>query len=321
MKKLKNIPGLLISLLLLILLFYQVDLLRFASVFMKIDVVFAAVVLGLVFFGCYLRAVRWHYLLAPVKSIKAGDLFPAVIVGYMGNNLFPLRAGEFIRAHFIGRQQNISRAAAFSTIIMERLADGLSVLLVLMPILFLLKVKMQQALIAASLSALSLYLAVIAAVMLFHWRKQECSRLISWLVPKHFQHKVVSIIASLAEGFVSIKQAKQLALVGLYSLFIWFAAALSIQLMAMAFNFSISFSASLLILIILTFAVMLPSAPGFVGTFDAAMVYGLILFGVPKEASLGIAFFYHAINFIPIVLLGLYYTWKYNIGLTASDDK
>jgi len=321
MKNLKNFLGLLISCLLVVFLFYKVDLLRFIAVLKSVNLYFAFATFIFVFVGCYLRAIRWHYLLLPLKNIKSSDLFPAVIVGYMGNNFLPLRAGEFLRAHFIGKQQNISRVAVFSTIIMERLADGLSILMILIPVIILLKIDMQHALLTATISALILYSAIIVIVWLFNFRQQECLKLIGFLAPKRYQEKIIVLVSSLSDGFTSINNIRQILWVVCFSFIIWLVTALGIQLVVLAFNYQISLIAAMFVLIILTFAVMLPSAPGFVGTFDVAMVYGLILFGVPKEVSLGIAFFFHGVNFLPIVLLGLYYSWKYNIGMGSLNDK
>jgi hypothetical protein len=67
----------------------------------------------------------------------------------------------------------------------------------------------------------------------------------------------------------------------------------------------------------MTFAVILPSSPGFVGTLDAAMAYGLMLFGVPREAALTMTIFYHGISLLTIIIPGFYYLWKYNLRLNA----
>ena len=81
------------------------------------------------------RAIRWHYLLRHMKSIPAGRLYPVVVVGYMANNLLPIRLGEFVRSWHLGQREGVSKSAALATIIVERVLDGI-VLLILALILW-----------------------------------------------------------------------------------------------------------------------------------------------------------------------------------------
>src|SRR5688572_14651640 len=84
-------------------------------------------VLGAVFFlflSYWIRAYRWSYLLLPVKQISTRPLFRSTLIGFMGNYLLPFRAGEVMRAVSIGQNQNISKAAALGSIVLERAFDG-----------------------------------------------------------------------------------------------------------------------------------------------------------------------------------------------------
>jgi len=81
------------------------------------------------FAAVWARTWRWHYLLRPLKSVPLGRLFPVVCIGYFGNNVYPARAGEVIRAFVLRRNEGISVSASFATIIVERVFDGLVMLL------------------------------------------------------------------------------------------------------------------------------------------------------------------------------------------------
>src|SRR5690242_1640832 len=84
------------------------------------------------------RAWRWEYLLRPVKrDLRFRNLFSAMMVGYMINNVLP-RAGEIARPYAIGKLEGVSRSAAFGTVLMERIFDLLSFLVViaLVPVVY-----------------------------------------------------------------------------------------------------------------------------------------------------------------------------------------
>jgi len=320
MKKLSFLLGLIISVIFSILLFYKINLATFLNVFKSANYFYVIPIIMTILLGCYLRAVRWYWILQPLKPISISSLFSAVVIGYMGNNLLPARMGELLRAHVIGRREGISRASSFATIIVERLFDGLSILVILVPVLLMLKIKMHQTLVAASLLVLLLYLGVIVLIWLFNYKKELVLRIFGLLLPKFVRQKVLDILELLAQGFKIIEKGHHLLIISFYSLLIWLVTAFSIYLTVYSFGCQISFAASLFVLFVLTFAVMIPSSPGFVGTFDAGMAYALILFAVSRETAIGVAVLYHGLNFLPIVGLGFYYMWKYNLKLLKTNE-
>ena len=76
------------------------------------------------FLAVWARAWRWHYLLRPLKAIPTGAMFPIVCIGYMGNNIYPARAGEVLRAVILKRKEGVPVSASLATIIVERIFDG-----------------------------------------------------------------------------------------------------------------------------------------------------------------------------------------------------
>ena len=80
------------------------------------------------FVGVWVRAWRWHYLLGPIKKIPTKTMFPITTIGYMGNNIYPARAGEVLRAVILKRKEGVSVSASLATIIVERIFDGVVML-------------------------------------------------------------------------------------------------------------------------------------------------------------------------------------------------
>lgn len=123
--------GILISAIFLYLAFRNVDLTKMISALQQAHYLWLIPGILFMFLSLLIRAYRWHYFLLPIREVKFSKLFSAMMIGYMANNVFPLRLGELLRAVAIGRSAGISRASAFATIIVERIIDIISLLIIL----------------------------------------------------------------------------------------------------------------------------------------------------------------------------------------------
>jgi hypothetical protein len=113
------------------LAFRKVDLKELRAAFLGVD--YPLIVLGACvgLSGFLVRAFGWKHLLAPVGRLSGWRLFSPVAIGYMANNLLPARLGEFARAYVVGKREHVSKSSALATIIIERIFDGLTLLLIL----------------------------------------------------------------------------------------------------------------------------------------------------------------------------------------------
>ena len=107
----------------------KVDFHAVGEAFREANYLYAIPNVVAILFCMWLRAVRWRYLLKPVKSLTAGRLFSPVMIGFMANNLLPMRLGEFVRAYSLGEKEKISKSASFATIVVERVFDTFILLL------------------------------------------------------------------------------------------------------------------------------------------------------------------------------------------------
>jgi len=310
--------GLLVSAAALWLLFSGLEFGQFLDAFRAANYWSLLPVAFMVLAGGYLRALRWRWIILPIKRVSPYNAFIAMVIGYMANSLLPVRLGEFVRAHIIGRRENISRTSAMATIVVERLFDGLSILGVMVVLLLALKLPEQPWLVAAGWLSLALYLAILAVILLLNYRRAWTVRTIRralGLVPEPLHSQLVKLAESLIDGFKIVEKGRHLLVITAYSFVIWLVTAYGIYLTAGAFGYQLGFAAAIFVLVLLIFAVIVPSSPGFVGTFEAGMVYGLMLFNIPREAALSMAVVYHLLNTVPIVILGAYYLWRYNLSL------
>src|SRR5918996_2539078 len=179
----------------------------FERTFLELRKSSAMPVLGAVFFlflSFWIRAYRWCYLLLPIKKIPAGPLFRSVLIGFMGNYLLPFRAGEVMRAVSVGQTQNISKAAALGSIVLERAFDG--IVLALTPFILLALIDLPHWVVRISIAALTVLLAGLLTMVYATrrgWSEEWLNRLAS-VLPELVAQRLRSIAEEFLHGMKSI---------------------------------------------------------------------------------------------------------------------
>jgi uncharacterized protein (TIRG00374 family) len=272
-----------------------------------------APILGAVFFlfvSYWIRACRWRYLLLPVKAISTRPLFRSTLIGFMGNYLLPFRAGEVMRAVSIGQNQNISKAAALGSILLERVFDGM--VLSLTPFLLLAAVELPPWVTRVNVGLLVLYaigLVMLVIAMQRGWTETWTARATA-LLPIRFAQRVGSLSMEFLRGMKGITHAGALTPVSLLSLICWFFHGLYFFLLFEALDLNLSFGAALIIQMVIGLGVILPSAPGYIGNFEYFAVLSLAMFGIGQEAAFAYALLAHIFQFIPVTATGLFFALK-----------
>lgn len=271
------------------------------------------------FVGVWARTWRWHYLLRPVKRISLRTLWPIVVIGYMGNNIYPFRAGEVLRAYLLRKKETVSMSASIATIFIERVFDGLVMLLfvfLVLPMAPGLPAWLRQTVILASLAffgALIVFL-LMAAFPKISYRLSRW--LIQRLVPLRFRPQAETLGDRFVEGLSSLTSFKDVLMVFFTSVIVWLLETVKYWFVMHAFNFTVSFFALMLMNGVVNLATTLPSAPGYIGTFDGPGIEVLKVFGVDPPVAAAYTLVLHAALWFPVTLLGLWYmlseslTWK-----------
>lgn len=321
--------GIGISLFFLILLFRKIDFRQLGAAFRTLDYRFLTAAVLLTLFSYSFRSVRWHYLVLPLKRCRMRHLLAATIIGYMGNNLLPARLGEFLRAAVLAEKEQLEVSAVFATLVIDRLFDGFTVLLILVATFFTVRLpagmeQVQQGLVTGGYVTLTVYVAVILFLVVL---KRATSRTIHVLgtmlrpFPKSVSDRVIPLLGSFISGIRLPGGAGELSALFLSSLVIWGTAVWPIDLILKAFDIHLPITASLFIMVFLVFAVMVPASPGYVGTYHAACVYGLMAFALPKEKALSVAIVVHAVSFFPVIFFGFFFLWREKISFAALKAK
>lgn len=320
--------GIAISALFLFLLFRKIDFYKLAAAFREMEYRYLAPALILTFASYFFRALRWKFLLAPIRSTRLANLFPSTLIGYMANNLLPARLGEFVRAWSLGQKEGIGASAVFGSLVVDRLCDGFTVLLVLLITLFTIELpagmeQLQQAMVTGGYVTFLLYLAVMGFLALLKLRTEWTVGLIARLLGS-FSPPLGEQAAAQGRSFISgIRFASgpcAAALVVLTSLLIWASAIWPVDLLLRSFGVELPIEASMFIMVFLVFAAMVPASPGFVGTHHFACVTGLSAFGVGGEKALSIALVVHGMGFFPVIVAGLFCLWRDKLSLKSLSQ-
>ena len=248
-----------------------------------------------------MRAWRWRYLFPP--RARASHLLNAVVIGYMGNNLLPLRAGEVLRA-YVASRRGLGFWMTVATLLVERVLDGLAIGLMLAAIFLLMPVPRELQ--WAAFLFLSADLAAMVILAVITVAPAGCQRLLRAILRRpRLQERVLKMFDTVNEGLEGLRTPAHLFPIVAWSIGIWVFIALSVWTGLFAARLDLSFGAAWAVLAFMGLGVSLPSSPGFVGVLQAAAVLALDLFQVPRADSLSFSLLYHASQYFPVTVWGL----------------
>jgi uncharacterized protein (TIRG00374 family) len=275
------------------------------------------------FIAVWARAWRWHYLLLPIKPIPTLKVFPVLTIGYMGNNIFPARAGELIRSVILKRNHNVSISSSLATILIERIFDGIVVLgFIFINLGEVISLgNFQFIAFWGSVFFLSAFLIVLAMALYPAKASMALSKKINVLVPLKWRERVVDFFNRFIDGLSSLRSPTALLMVVATSVLIWIIESTVYWLVMQAFLFDVSFINLVFINGAVNLATTLPSAPGYIGTFDAPGIVLLKAFGVDAATAAGYMLVLHATLWMPITALGAGFFLRSGINLSEELDQ
>ncbi len=261
--------------------------------------------------GHFSRSVRWKYMMAPIKRCRIAPLWSATAIAFMVNNLLPARLGEFVRAIAIGRTEHVSKAASFATIVYERVVDVFVLIVLTWYCMVRISAPSWLARSTGILIAFNVALFVLLFVMVRERRRFRnlLARAMRPL-PTQIQRRVHGSADGFIDGLAVVTQLGAALPITILSIAVWGFAVLGVYFCVLAFNWTLPFLASVFVIVVVSLGSMIPSAPAFVGTMQYACILGLGVYGVEKGQALAFSTVYHATQFFPITIAGLYYAWR-----------
>lgn len=312
--------SILASALFIVLTLYKVDFQKTGEALETANYIYLPLGVMLSLLTNIIRSYRWKYVLNPIQKISILSVFSVVSIGYMANNILPARLGEFVRAYIIGKKEGISKSTTLATIVVERIFDGLTLLffLTLISLFFPLPLWIKRVGFAATVFFLSL--SVFLLILMF--KKTIGIRLVERgvsLFSSYIAQRASRLMDSFLSGLVIINHKKDILMAFLFSVIAWLAEATAYYVIGLSFGIDLPLYVPVLTVVIVNLGIMIPSAPGYVGTFEFFCISVLAIFSVEKSIALSFAIVLHAVLFIPITIVGMIYFWKENLSFAEID--
>lgn len=274
-----------------------------------------------------IRSLRWQYLLEPLGKPSFFNAFRATAVGFAASTVFPARAGEVIRPYFLSRLEPVSATGAFATVILERLLDTVTVLILLASFVFVFGREMANTnplafqgvkWAGATAGAVSLFALVVLFVLAGDpERLGRAMTRLERVIPSAVVGAVARIAEKFARGLGVIRRPGRLLVALAWSFPLWLAIAIGIWSVTVAFGFHVPFTGSFLLIALLVIGVAVPT-PGAIGGFHEAFRLGVTTFyGAPHAAAVGAAIVLHAFSIGPSLVLGLLFAAHEGLNVAA----
>jgi len=255
----------------------------------------------------WFTALRWVLILRPLGRYGVGQVTPSMMIGFGGNNILPAHLGELVRAALFARRVKLKVSGVFTTLLVERLFDVLSILLFYLLAVVLIhpfpeSIRLGSAIIAWFVGAL------LVSLFLFLRFPDPFVRLWDWIsrpLPEGLRQHGHRMLDQVRTGLHSLTSVRLLVPMAIYSLLKWLCAGAMVWLALYGYGVAIDPGVSMIVIAVTAVAVTVPSTPGFFGAMQAAFVFALTPFGVSREVAIAASFYYQLAQWVPVTILGV----------------
>jgi len=266
-----------------------------------------------------LRGWRWKYLILPISNLPVKQVFEMEMIGYFGNHVFPFRLGEVLRAYAMGKTRNIPISAIFGTIVLERTLDVLTFIIILISGAIFFPGMPNEVRIGGLVGGIAVLILFILAYI-SNLKKVALKNYFMRKIKMSGDSKIGRTIKSFWQGLTTLRQTPHLGLIIFQSLLIWVVNIGNFWLMGASLQVYFDLSALLLIFFVTSAIISVPSAPGYVGTYHAATIGILVFLGLELSKAQAVAVIMHAVGFISLTTLGLFYFLKYQLNFKSTVE-
>jgi uncharacterized protein (TIRG00374 family) len=269
---------------------------------------------GLSILTLYLRSIRWRFLLPDSEGAHRRGLFGLVMIAFMANNIFPARLGEAVRALLLWRKNHYRVAVSVGSLIVERVIDSLMFLMFFAIPVYLLPSLESLRLYAHGVSAI--VAGVIAAFVLYATLTTQLTRLGGWIVsrlPERMGRVAGTIGGQLASTLDWLHSPKRVATIVVLSLLTTGCYPV-MMILLVGDRAPFGFVEGMFSQAFAAIGSAIPLAPAYVGTLHATLQYGLKQIGIATETATALAILYHAVNVVPITIVGLFYFFRTDLS-------
>jgi uncharacterized protein (TIRG00374 family) len=324
-QQIKVALGILVSALCIYLALRSVDTRQMWQAFQTANYWYLFPSIVILFFSHFLRALRWRYFLDPVRRLDISSLFSALTIGYAANTFTPAHLGEFLRAFVLSKKQDIPMSRVFATIVIERIVDVFSMLALLLLTLFI--HPFPEWVIKSGYIMFAGCLGLFLFLIFLKKATSSTLRFTRFLLkpfPEKFSQKLTDVLEHFLAGLLPLKRWHHYPMTALLSVFIWGCYGLVLHFALHAFDFvetyRLDWTVSLIVLVMTTIAIIVPSSPGYIGTYHYLCQVALALFGVPAGSALSFATVAHGVSMLPTFIVGLCFAHYEGMAILKTPD-
>ena len=267
-------------------------------------------------YSIIVRCQRWRLLLRPVGNIALLPLVSATAIGFLCNMVLPLRVGEVVRPVLLARRTAAPVSSVLASVLLERLLDMFTILVFLGLVMCLIPVSdtiRQSGIIFLILAVIAV--TVVAALQRQHPVAIGLTRGLLARLPPSLRDRGEAALQSFIDGLQGIGEGTVLLRILAYSFYLWGVIASIFAIGFFACGLSVPpVSGALALVTVVAGAVSAPSAPGFIGTFQAGCVVALGLFGISRADAVPYAFVVWGAQWLTQIILGVVFVLRENIS-------
>ncbi len=278
------------------------------------------------FIGMLVRSWRWKYLLNPLKKVSTTKLLPIIFIGYMGNNVFPLRMGEILRSLVLKRREDVSISGSLATIVVERIFDAVVIVgFVLLNLGELSSLAGMSQLSGLATWAVVIFVLGLGVFILIALFPKPAIRIIhaviNKIIPDRWRKSVTQIADKFLDGLMSLRSPKDAAMIFLTSILIWLLETSLYWSVSKALGLDLNFRQLMLLNGVVNMVLLIPAAPGGLGTFDAAGRAMLEAYAIAPEPALGYTLVLRIALWVPVTIVGVILFLREGLEWTMNVDK
>tara|TARA_E500000305_G_scaffold3796_1_gene3372 strand:- start:21335 stop:22366 length:1032 start_codon:yes stop_codon:yes gene_type:complete len=318
--------GLIVTIVCLVAAVWGIDFEQIYTSFKRANYWTLPLMLGALFMFYWLKAVRWQMLLEPIKKLTVAQVTPAMMIGFMGNNILPAHLGEFLRVYVLSRQFQIPKTTVLSTLVLERLFDVIAILCYLGIGIYFAPNLPERYHTISLIVASGIVVMIIAVAAYIIWTEAVIRlfrSIFSYLpfLPEKLTHLVLEMMRAGALGMTSLK-SKRLCFGIIWTSFAqWLFNGLSIYIALWSFNIQVSPLAAFVVLGVTAFGVIVPSTPGFFGVVQLCFSVSLKAFGVASADAFSASIYYQLSQYFPVTIIGLYYSNREGLKFSEAEQE
>ena len=299
--------GIVASSSLLLLLLRHLDWKQFCIALAQIHCAVLAVPVVTTLGGFLLKPWRWQHIFPHRMKVGYWSCFGALGVGNMANYFLPARGGDLLRCFLVARRNPLTRAStALATLGLARIFDGVA-LVVVLSISSLFFTPPRWLLRLASVSALVFGGGLVFAFLLHScrgWFLDLTHSVFRTVHLKPLGDEAAALFEWFAQGLGAVSSPPEMARLVILTALIWMADAVGVWGLAWALRISVSIPAAALVSAIVGLSMMIPAAPGFIGTYEFFSVAALRLLGVEFASAMALTVLMHAWSLTAAIMVG-----------------